>query len=418
MADESRTSLEYYDDKNWNHQYEKLVEFKRKNGHCVVPNKCKEGVTFGGWVSEQRKLHTKNDIRRDRKVLLDKIEFIRRVDIADSDKQWHLQYKKLAEYKRKNGHCFVPKRHEQDKSLGRWVSEQRTLYTWNEMRLDRKELLDKLDFVRRVDIADNNAKSWEQQYEELVEFRRKNGHCFVPQRYEQDKALGYWVQTQRGLNTKNEMRQDRKKQLDELDFVWRVEFAGSGKQWREQYEKLVEFKRKKGHCMVPARYEHDKALGKWVAKQRGLHAKNEMGQDRKKQLDEVDFVWKVKIADNREKQWRQQYEKLVDFKRKSGHCMVPINHEPNKSLANWVQAQRARHATNKMRQYRKDLLNEVGFVWRARYCTSDDVRCLVIGSFYAWVRSFFSLFFLLCLIVVEFEAGSVRQQCGSPKRST
>jgi hypothetical protein len=349
MADETSTSSEYYDDKEWNHQYEKLVEFKRKNGHCVVPyNKYKEDVTLGRWVSEQRKLHTKNKIR-----------------------------------------------------------------------LDRKELLDELDLVWRVDIADNQNEQWHLQYEKLVEYKRKQGHCFVPQRYEQDKALGYWVQTQRGLNTKNEMRQDRKKQLDELDFVWRVEFAGSGKQWREQYEKLVEFRRKKGHCMVPARYEHDKALGKWVAKQRGLHTKNEMRQDRKKQLDELDFVWRVKIADVRDKQWRQQYERLVDFKRKIGHCMVPSNHEPNKSLANWVQAQRASHTTNKMRQDRKDLLDEVGFVWRARSCTSDDVRCLVIGSFCAWVRSFFSLSFLLRLICVEFGVGSVvRQQCGSPKRST
>jgi 4-hydroxybenzoate polyprenyltransferase len=34
--------------------------------------------------------------------------------------------------------------------------------------------------------------------------------------------------------------------------------------WHQQYEKLVEFKRKNGHCSVPIRYGHDKALGRWV----------------------------------------------------------------------------------------------------------------------------------------------------------
>ena len=39
--------------------------------------------------------------------------------------------------------------------------------------------------------------SWNERYAELVEFRRLNGHCQVPQRYPLNPALGKWVHNQR-----------------------------------------------------------------------------------------------------------------------------------------------------------------------------------------------------------------------------
>jgi uncharacterized protein YbgA (DUF1722 family) len=195
-------------------------------------------------------------------------------------------------------------------AFGGGVSKQRKLHTKNKIRLDRKVLLDELDFVWSLEIADNNDKQWRQQYEKLVEFKRNYGHCFVPTRYEQDNSLGRWVSDQRrGFHTKNEMRLDRKDLLDKIEFVRRVDIADkNAKSWQQQYEKLVEFKRKNGHCIVPQVYEQDKSLGNWVSNQRSFHTKNKMREYRKKQLDEVDFVWRVEIVDNLEKQWRQQYE--------------------------------------------------------------------------------------------------------------
>jgi hypothetical protein len=57
--------------------------------------------------------------------------------------------------------------YEQDKALAQWVRKQRHFHDNDKTRLDRKGLLDEID------------KLWHQQYEQLVEFRRKNGHCMV-----------------------------------------------------------------------------------------------------------------------------------------------------------------------------------------------------------------------------------------------
>jgi hypothetical protein len=107
------------------------------------------------------------------------------------DKKWNMQYEKIVEFKRKNGHCLVPKRYEQDKSLGAWVSDQRSNHINNKLRLDRKRLLDQIGFTwKDISGFKPDDKRWNVQYEQLVEFKRKNGHCLVPKRYEEDKSLG------------------------------------------------------------------------------------------------------------------------------------------------------------------------------------------------------------------------------------
>ena len=215
------------------------------------------------------------------------------------NKKWNLQYEKLVEFQQQNGHCIVPQRHEQDKPLGQWVRKQRKNQTNNILPQNRKDLLDDIGFIWRVQ-ADEN---WLLQYQKLVEFKRTSGHCIVPLNYEQDKALGRWVNTQRNLqanNTLQTIRQDRKDLLVALDFVWNVQ----DHDWHLHYEKLKDFQREHGHCIVPHSYEPDKALGPWVAMQRNLHTKQDMmPDDRKVLFDDIGFVWKVDV----DKKWREKH---------------------------------------------------------------------------------------------------------------
>jgi hypothetical protein len=140
------------------------------------------------------------------------------------DTQWNKQYEKLVEYKRENGHCNVPTRnYHEDMSLGAWVRSQRKLHSKNTIRLDRKDLLNKLGFVWRVD----RSALWNTQYEKLVEFKRKHGHCLVPQRFQEDVALGMWVSKQRQFHSKNTIRLDRKVLLDEIGFAWKADIGGA-----------------------------------------------------------------------------------------------------------------------------------------------------------------------------------------------
>jgi hypothetical protein len=242
-------------------------------------------------------------MRPDRKMILNEIGFAWNDDGAHNknheDKRWHLQHEKLLKYKRKNGHCMVSKKYEQDKSLGNWVHTQRKYHNNNTIRLDRKIILDKIGFAWNDDGAHAfkpDDKLWHQQYEKLLKYKRKNGQCLVPKKYEQDKSLGQWVFTQRKAFIKNKLRLDRKDLLEDMGFIWETDgaltFKPDDRLWRQQYEKLLEFKRNKGHCMVPSKYQQDQSLGTWVSHQRSNHKNNNLRPDRKELLDALEFVWR------------------------------------------------------------------------------------------------------------------------------
>jgi hypothetical protein len=179
-------------------------------------------------------------------------------------------------------------------------------------------------------------------------------------------AMANWVSQQRHFYS---LPQDRRELLDELGFVWKGE--GLDTHWKQQYAKLVDFKRKNGHCIVPRRrYEQDKSLGLWVSQQRHFGKKNKLLRDRKHLLDKLEFVWNVQ-----EFEWHLQYEKLVALTQYHGHCPVRFMSKDDSS-------QRSHHKNNTMRQDGKELLNTLEFVCEAdplsdrRSSTTDDVRGL------------------------------------------
>jgi hypothetical protein len=220
----------------------------------------------------------------------------------------------------------------------------------------------------------------------------------VPQGYAEDFSLGKWVVRQRQFHSKNKIRLDRKGLLDELGFAWRV--GNYTPSWNTQYEKLVEFKRKNGHCLVPRkRCQEDASLAWWVERQRRRHAHNKMQQDQKELLDELEFVWNV--GDHT---WHLHYQKLVAFKRQHGHCLAAFMHKEDVSLYNWVSLQGTNHTRNKMRTDREELLDELGISWKAdtlaaARSSTTDVSCRhwIISRFVGQVIFLTLVLFLLNL---------------------
>ena len=98
----------------------------------------------------------------------------------------------------------VPQQFPENHSLGIWV---------NKMRMERKkwdtgsertslterkiELLESIDFIW----AQNHKGEigWERRFQEIKKFKRKHGHCNVPTKSAENRALGRWVSTQRTM---------------------------------------------------------------------------------------------------------------------------------------------------------------------------------------------------------------------------
>jgi hypothetical protein len=66
----------------------------------------------------------------------------------------------------------------------------------------------------------------------------------VPKAYEEDPSLGIWVHNQRKRLKNGKLDQERKRRLEEIDFV----FISKEEKWNVQFDNLRQFKNDNGHC--------------------------------------------------------------------------------------------------------------------------------------------------------------------------
>jgi hypothetical protein len=116
--------------------------------------------------------------------------------------------------------------------------------------------------------------------------------------------------------------------------------------WERGFAALSKFRRRKGHCCPPRYHVEGKYnLGDWVTAQRYL--KDDLSVERKRRLDRIGFVWNW-----RDFAWERGFAALLKFKRREGHCCVPIQHrEGNFRLGYWISVQRRKK--NKMSAKRR-----------------------------------------------------------------
>jgi len=194
----------------WEKGFGYLLRFKEREGHCRVPATASEGIyPLGEWVSKQRR--GKEKLSSDRIKRLDEIGFI-----WDAfHEKWEEGFDYLLQFKEREGHCRVPRAaSEAEYPLGNWVNNQRS--GKDKLSSDRVKLLDEMGFV-----WDPHQEQWEEGFGYLLQFKKREGHCKVPQAVsEGGYPLGEWVGTQR--KTKEKLSSNRVQRLDAIGFVWKL----------------------------------------------------------------------------------------------------------------------------------------------------------------------------------------------------
>ncbi|CAJ1926247.1 unnamed protein product [Cylindrotheca closterium] len=142
---------------------------------------------------------------------------------------------------------------------------------------------------------------WQDQFQKLVQYKLKHGHCSVPHSCKEDPILARWVKRQRyqykkfnDNNPTSTMTTRRIQVLESLGFVWKSHASA----WEDKLNELKAFKQQRGHCNVPAHYPENAALSTWVKSQRRQYklymsgsSASTMTIDRLLQLQSVDFVF-------------------------------------------------------------------------------------------------------------------------------
>lgn len=158
------------------------------------------------------------------------VECIERLNVLGFDwgpiaTRWEEMFRKLLEFKLLHGHTNVPQIHPEWKDLGTWVRNQRRAMSQNQPIMEKRaERLDEVGFQWRV----REGNVWEEMFIKLTVFRDKYGYCNVPQRWDEDRELGRWVNTQRIHFRRGDIADvDRIKRLEAIGFVWNVRLRKS-----------------------------------------------------------------------------------------------------------------------------------------------------------------------------------------------
>jgi len=271
-------------DKQWEDMYTLLVQYKEREGHCDVPHSYEEErKNLGFWLSTQR--------QNKRKGALDAyyVERLGNLGVVwePRDKQWENMYALLVQYKEREGHCDVPRSHEEgNNKLGIWLSTQRQ---------NRRRGVGVLDahYVERLSILGvvwkPRDKQWENMYALLVQYKERNGHCDVPRSHEEgNNKLGRWLDAQRGKKKKGVLNADYVERLSILGVVW----DPRDRQWENMHMLLIQYKEREGHCDVPPSHEEDKKkLGMWLDAQRGKKKREVLKAEHEKRLNILGVTW-------------------------------------------------------------------------------------------------------------------------------
>ena len=322
------------------------------------------------------------------------------IDCDMEDEVWFQNFEQLMMFLDQHGHCNVPDQSTEYALLAKWVRRQRQYYKYIVMEKSsikkeyikiiqkRIKLLNKIGFVWDLD-----ERLWENMFQKLKMYKIEHGDCLVPRNYKKDLELGVWVSIQRhqyrkvrrGLIEPSSYILEFIRKLDEIEFMKGSYETPSSKkynrytvrQWDTLFEKLVLFKDRFGHCLVPFRHDDDPSLGHWVHFQRVYYKRfinSDSGawitQDRIDKLNSIGFCWtNIDHSEKWDAKWLRRYGELVEYKILHGDCMVPIRFKENPKLGSWVNKQRKLKKNrdigkkSALSTERMELLNDIDFVW-------------------------------------------------------
>lgn len=130
---------------------------------------------------------------------------------------------------------------------------------------------------------------WNKMFSALQDYRKRHGNCNVPANWKENPQLGRWVASMRYRRKVEGLPPDQVKKLDSINFIW----APSDAAWNKMYDLIVAFKKKHGHCNVPAQWKGNAHLASWVANQRHRHKMGTMTPEREKKLTAIKFEWAI-----------------------------------------------------------------------------------------------------------------------------
>lgn len=340
----------------WMDRLAKWKEFVHNNGHQRIPLEPEsprftpELGFIARWANTQRVQARKGMLKDWRFKQLKEAGFL----FEPQDTYWNRKYEELVKYKNIYGHSNVPKQDAEYSKLGKWVGEQR----FHKKRLTKKriDLLNELEFDWGI-----KRNKWDEMYGWLKEYYKEHGISNVQRDMKQGykgnslNRLNRWCCKQIWYYNRNMLSKDKILLLNNINFNFNHKETIIENEWELNFNKMLEFKSKNGHCRVPVNYE-DRLLYYWVHRQRTKRGK--LPEDKQKRLNDIGFVWHWE-----EYIWDKNYNLLKQYYDKNGSIKeIPAN-SPLNEWVRYIRKVKKGRFIQKLTEEQIRLLKELNFDW-------------------------------------------------------
>lgn len=218
------TSTEIYESEtNWNDMYSKFKCFFYEHNHSTLSL----GHPLWQWAEMQRVAYKTWQQKKDSFMTEERIQQLNALKFVwNSDEaQWINTYEELQNFEMHNGHVNIS------------PNDNGQLHAWLQSQLGEhlKGSLDNVKYnaLERVGVTfpevqqmHSATSKWDEQFEELEAYANENGDCLVPQHYDPNPKLGYFVKNQRRQykllqeEKKSSLTEERKEKLESIGFAW------------------------------------------------------------------------------------------------------------------------------------------------------------------------------------------------------
>lgn len=150
-----------------------------------------------------------------------------------------------------------------------------------------------------------HEKKWNEQLEDLRNFKLKFGHCLVPHTFDENPHLARWVKRQRRQyklmqegDSASTMTPERVEVLTNEGFVW----DSHETVWMERFNQLQKFVQEYGHFKISKQSIELRPLTSWIKCQKRQYKLLKEGKpssltkDRMMMLNSIGFNWEVRSS--------------------------------------------------------------------------------------------------------------------------